>query len=48
MFRDTSVVSVIRAFFFNTGSPVVCFKYNKLFLNTVVNINKIVFALKMS
>ena len=47
MFRDTSVVSVIRAFFFNTGSPVVCYKYNKPFRNTVVNISKIVFVLKM-
>lgn len=42
IFRDQSVVSSIPAYFMNTESPIICYKYNKPIRNVIFNYNKIV------
>ncbi|MCU7801045.1 MAG: hypothetical protein KZQ70_13135 [gamma proteobacterium symbiont of Lucinoma myriamae] len=42
IFRDKSVVSSIPAYFKNTESPIICYKYNKPIRNVIFNFNKIV------
>ena len=42
IFRDNNVVSAIPSYFENTESPIICYKYNKLIRNTILNFNKLV------
>ena len=42
IFRDNNVMSAISSYFEKTESPVICYKYNKLLRNTILNFNKLV------
>ena len=42
IFKDRSVTSSIPAYFQNSESPIICYKYNKPIRNTVFNFNKLV------
>ena len=42
IFRDNNVISAIPSYFENTESPIICYKYNKPFRNTILNFNKLV------
>ena len=42
IFKDRSVTSSIPAYFQNSEPPIICYKYNKPFRNTVFNFNKLV------
>ena len=42
IFRDNYVISSIPSYFENTESPIICYKYNKLIRNTILNFNKLV------
>ena len=39
-FRDNTIISSISSYFENTESPIICYKYNKLIRNTILNFNK--------
>ena len=41
-FKDRSVTSSIPTYFQNSESPIICYKYNKSFRNTVFDFNKLV------
>ena len=36
------MISAITSYFENTESPIICYKYNKLIRNTILNFNKLV------
>ena len=40
IFRENNVISAIPSYFENTESPIICYKYNKLVRNTILNFNK--------
>ena len=42
IFRDNTVISSFPSYFENTESPIICYKYNKPILNTILNFNKLV------
>ena len=42
IFKDKSVTSAIPAYFKNTESPIICYKYNKSIRSTILNFNKLV------
>ena len=43
IFRDNIIaISAIPSYFENTESPIICYKYNKPILNTILNFNKLV------
>ena len=42
IFRNNNVISAIPSYFENTESPIICYKYNKLIRNTILNFNKLV------
>ena len=42
IFRDNTIISSIPSYCENTGSPIICYKYNKPIRNTILNFNKLV------
>ena len=41
LFKDKSVTSSIPSYFQNSEPPIICFKYNKPIINTLLNFNKL-------
>ena len=39
-FRDNTIISSTPSYFENTESRIICYKYNKLIRNTILNFNK--------
>ena len=42
IFKDNSVISSIPNYFYNSETPIICYKYNKPIRSTIFNFNKIV------
>ena len=42
IFRDNNVISAIPSYFENMEPPIICYKYNKPILNTILNFSKLV------
>ena len=42
IFRDNSVISSIPTYFQNTGTPVICHKFNNSVRSIIFNLNKLV------
>ena len=41
-YLDNTILSSIPSYFENKKSPIICYKYNKIIRNTILNLNKLV------